>query len=326
MSRCDTVEVAVSVLRDAQGRVLLAERTARQVAAGFWELPGGKIDPGESAAAAAARELREEIGVQARALVPWFVHEHAFPTKRVRLHLFHVSQWAGTPHGVEGQRLVWVDPQAPQVAPLLPSNARALAVLGLPPRLAVSRASEGEGTAAFVQRTLPALLAAGVRLLLLREPRLAPAQLVQFARRVVEAGRGHGLRVLLAGTPLAARQCGASGVYSSAQQLRALHARPDTALWAVGCHGEVDLHHARALGADFAIVAPVKATAAHPHDAPLGWAWLAQQAATFTLPLYAQGGLGPGDLADARRHGAVGVAAPASAWAAAGASAGRFAA
>lgn len=318
MSSRDTVEVAVSVLRDAQGRVLLAERTPRQVAAGFWELPGGKIDPGETAAAAAARELREEIGVHARRLVPWFVHEHVFPTKRVRLHLFHVSQWDGTPQGVEGQRLAWVDPQAPQVAPLLPSNARALAVLGLPPRLAVSRASEGEGTAAFVQRTLPALLAAGVRLLLLREPRLAPAQLVQFARRVVDAGRGQGLRVLLAGTPLAARQAGAGGVYSSAQQLRALHARPDAALWAVGCHGEADLRHARALGADLAIVAPVKATAAHPHDAPLGWAWIAQQAAASALPLYAQGGLGPADLADAQRHGAVGVAAAASAWAGVG--------
>jgi 8-oxo-dGTP diphosphatase len=324
---CDVIDVAVSVLRDAEGRVLLAQRTPRQVAAGYWELPGGKIDPGETAAGAAARELREEIGVQAHQLVPWFVHEHAFPTRRVRLHFFRVTQWHGQPHGAEGQPLAWVDPAQPQVAPLLPSNARALAVLGLPPRLALSRAGAGEGSAAFVQRTLPALLAKGVRLLLLREPRLAPAQLVQFARRVVEAGRGHGLRVLLAGTPLAARQCGACGVYSSAQQLRALHTRPDTALWAVGCHGEADLHHARALGADCAIVSPVKATAAHPHAAPLGWAWVAQQAAASALPLYAQGGLGPADLADARHHGAVGVAASASAWAAAGVvAADRFAA
>jgi len=318
----DLVEVAVSVLRDAQGRVLLAERTPRQVAAGFWELPGGKIDPGESAAAAAARELREEIGVQARQIVPWAVHEHAFATKRVRLHLFHVIRWDGAPHGREGQRLAWVDPRAPQVAPLLPSNVRALAVLGLPPRLAVSRASAGEGAAAFLQQTLPALLAEGVRLLLVREPRLAPAQLVQFARRVVEAGRGHGLQVLLAGTPLAARQCGACGVYSSAQQLRALRARPDTALWAPACHGEADLQQARALGADLALVSPVKTSAAHPHDAPLGWAWFARQAAASALPLYAQGGLGPGDLADARRHGAVGVAASAAAWLATHATAG----
>ena len=311
----DVVEVAVSVLRDAQGRVLLAERTARQVAAGFWELPGGKIDPGETAAQAAARELREEIGVQAQRFEPWFVHEHAFPTRRVRLHLFRVTQWAGTPHGHEGQRLAWVDPGSPQVAPLLPSNTRALAVLGLPPALAVSRASEGEGCALFLQRTLPALLARGVRLLLVREPRLAPAQLVQFTRRIVEAGRGRGLRVLLAGTPLAARQAGASGVYSSAQQLRALAARPDAALWGVSCHGEADLHRAQALGADFTVISPVKPSAAHPHHTPLGWLGFDRLAAAAALPAYAQGGLAAADLDDARRHGAAGVAAAASAWA-----------
>ncbi|MFX7910545.1 NUDIX domain-containing protein, partial [Acinetobacter baumannii] len=68
------IEVAVAVVQDDRGHVLLAERTARQVAAGFWELPGGKIDSGESASAAAVRELDEETGIHATAFRPWLCY------------------------------------------------------------------------------------------------------------------------------------------------------------------------------------------------------------------------------------------------------------
>ena len=63
--------------------------------AGFWELPGGQVEPGESPAEAAARELFEEVGVQVDELAPWRVYEHDFPTKRLRLHWFHVRRWSG---------------------------------------------------------------------------------------------------------------------------------------------------------------------------------------------------------------------------------------
>jgi 8-oxo-dGTP diphosphatase len=44
------------------GRLLAARRTTPPEAAGRWELPGGKIDPGETADAALVREIREELG------------------------------------------------------------------------------------------------------------------------------------------------------------------------------------------------------------------------------------------------------------------------
>jgi 8-oxo-dGTP diphosphatase len=138
---------------------------------------------------------------------------------------------------------------------------------------------------------------------------------VQFARRVVESGRHARLQVLLADTALAVRQAGAAGAYSSAEQLRAGASRPDVLLWGVSCHDEADLQRARAAGADFAVVSPVRATATHPGQPPLGWAAVARLSAASPLPLYAQGGLGAADLAEARRHGAVGVAASAAEWA-----------
>ena len=52
--------VGAAIVRD--GRVLAARRTAPPAAAGRWELPGGKVEPGETPAAALVREVREELG------------------------------------------------------------------------------------------------------------------------------------------------------------------------------------------------------------------------------------------------------------------------
>jgi 8-oxo-dGTP diphosphatase len=302
------VDVAVGVLRAPDGRVLLAERKAGKDAAGFWELPGGQIDPGESPVRAAARELLEEVGVHAIELAPWRVYEHDFPSKRVRLHWFHVRRWSGEPNGREGQRLAWVDPAGPTVGPLLPSNELVLSTLALPKLVAVARVSRAPGAIDELLARIPYLAADGLRLLIVRALDLAPGQRVQLTRRLRQVRRGTGLRLLLSGTALEARQAGACGLHSSAAALAGLVERPPTRLWAVSAHNARDLERAAALGADVALVSPVLPTAAHPGDEALGWGGLQALAAASPVPVYAQGGLGPGDIEAARAAGALGVA------------------
>ncbi len=302
------VDVAVGVLRAPDGRVLLTERKPGKDAAGFWELPGGQVEPDESPAQAAARELLEEVGVRADDLAPWRVYEHDFPAKRVRLHWFNVRRWSGEPKGREGQRVAWVDPAWPTVGPLLPSNELAMSTLALPELVGVARVNHAPGAPDELLAKIPSLAVDGLRLLIVRTLDLAPGQRVQLTRRLRQLRLGTGLRLLLSGTALAARQAGACGLHSSAAALAGMQERPPTRLWAVSAHNARDLERASALGADFALVSPVLPTAAHPEDQALGWDGLQALVAATGLPVYAQGGLGPGDIEAARAAGALGVA------------------
>ena len=93
------VEVASAALyRRVGGRVelLIARRHAHAVRGGLWELPGGKIEPGEAAEGAALREVLEEVGLGREAFVgppsPLVVVDHSDPEvlreKSIRLHAF----------------------------------------------------------------------------------------------------------------------------------------------------------------------------------------------------------------------------------------------
>ena len=63
------------MIQRADGAFLLARRPAGKVYAGYWEFPGGKIEPGEPAERALARELREELGIEPESAYPWLTRE-----------------------------------------------------------------------------------------------------------------------------------------------------------------------------------------------------------------------------------------------------------
>lgn len=124
------VDVAAAALARPDGTLLLAERPPGKAMAGLWELPGGKVGPGESPEEALARELEEELGIRAAAadLVPFRAVRHAYPDFLLRMAVFACRRWRGEPRPREGQRIAWVTadeiprrPMPPADLPLVPA-------------------------------------------------------------------------------------------------------------------------------------------------------------------------------------------------------------
>ena len=118
-------EVAVGVLIAAHDRFLMTSRPAGKAYAGYWEFPGGKVEPQESLEQALTRELYEELGINVLHCQPWQVQVVDYPHALVRLHFFKVFDWSGELVMREGQRAQWqelpvlVEPVLPGALPVL---------------------------------------------------------------------------------------------------------------------------------------------------------------------------------------------------------------
>ena len=113
MSQSDNPIPAASIAVFRDGKVLLALRTQPRL----WSLPGGRIEPGETAEQAALRELREEVGVEAEIVAPAGEREAVWRGRdgivvaRFRIQAFAARWRAGEPKtGPEAVEVRWIEP------------------------------------------------------------------------------------------------------------------------------------------------------------------------------------------------------------------------
>jgi 8-oxo-dGTP diphosphatase len=122
--------VAVALL-DVDHRVLLAQRPEGKHLAGYWEFPGGKIEPGETPEAALIRELREELTLDVResCLAPLSFVSHSYEKFHLLMPLYVCRTWKGKVTSVEHQRLAWVAASKLRDYPVPPADEPLIPVL-----------------------------------------------------------------------------------------------------------------------------------------------------------------------------------------------------
>ena len=119
------IDVAVGVLIQPDGQFLVTSRPAGKVYAGYWEFPGGKLEPGETVEQALRRELHEELGIDIGPAAPWKVELVDYPHALVRLNFCKVFAWTGALQMREAQSFAWqrlpldVGPVLPGTVPVL---------------------------------------------------------------------------------------------------------------------------------------------------------------------------------------------------------------
>jgi 8-oxo-dGTP diphosphatase len=307
-----SVDVAAGVILRGDGCFLLGRRAPDTFYPGYWEFPGGKVEPGESVAGALCRELEEELGLRVERFHPWIVRTHEYEHARVRLHFFEVTHWQGELRSHVHDALAWVSSTRDAPAPMLPANGPVLKALGLPRWMGISCAAR-----LGVDAQLAALnhaLEAGLRFVQIREAALPEDARRVFTMEAVRRAHAAGALAVLNGEPEWALEVGADGLHLTAVRLMASAARPAFAWVGASCHNRAELERAASLGLDYALIGAVRRTASHPDGPVLGWEGFAALASGLPLPVFALGGLGHEDMETARRLGAHGIAAIRSVW------------
>jgi 8-oxo-dGTP diphosphatase len=107
----EMVQVVAAII-EREGRILICRRKPEQSHPLKWEFPGGKVEDGETPAAALSRELEEELGIKGATGHEIARYEYAYPGKNpILLIFFRVRDFEGEPHNLIFHEMRWEPPQ-----------------------------------------------------------------------------------------------------------------------------------------------------------------------------------------------------------------------
>jgi 8-oxo-dGTP diphosphatase len=123
--------VVCAALIDKDGRVLINLRPKGKVMAGFWEFPGGKVEPHETPENALIRELEEELGINTwnSCLAPLTFASHKYKEFHLLMPLYVCRKWEGIIKPRENQELKWYYPNQLMNVKMLPADIPLIAHL-----------------------------------------------------------------------------------------------------------------------------------------------------------------------------------------------------
>jgi 8-oxo-dGTP diphosphatase len=121
--------VVAGILRELDGRVLLAERKNDQPFNGLWEFPGGKTHVAEAPEQALRRELAEELDIDITQFELLVSVDHDYADRLVHIDFFLVTEWRGDIRAMDGQALRWVLPEQIDKGKVLPADVDVVDIL-----------------------------------------------------------------------------------------------------------------------------------------------------------------------------------------------------
>lgn len=306
-------QVAVGVVRNPAGEVLIAYRPKHLHQGGKWEFPGGKLEPGETIEQALKRELHEELGLVLDSVEPLIQIPFDYSDKKVLLDVWLCDSYTGPVEAREGQVFRWVAQPSLLQYDFPAANYGILRALDLPERYMISPQLGDESD--FLH-TLQRNLSSGIELVQLRDKSLSGEVYISIARKALDLCQQYAARLILNGDPELLQTVGAQGIHLPGTLLAKFDSRPLEAAYLLGasCHDEQQLRQAFALGVDYVFLSPLKSTQSHPDVSPMGWDRFAELVTLAPVPVYALGGMCESDLNLAKRCGGHGIAGISCFW------------
>lgn len=313
------VHVAVGVIVNADGKILIAKRPLNAHQGGLWEFPGGKVDDGETIEQALVRELHEELAIEVLASQPLIQIRHHYPDKSVLLDVHKITQFTGSPIGNEGQPIQWVDAKELRSFEFPAANRPIISAINLPEKYVITGAHlDG---ADFIAR-LNRVLEKGLRIVQLRVADFSAEthqSLLDAALEAVDRSKAKlVINCSLAEYNRATQSCPDKhiGLHLNRHQAVVINQRPvgPQVLFGVSCHNAEEIVHAQHIGADYLFLSPVLPTDSHPSATLVGWEQFSTLVELANIPVYALGGVGERHIIIAQSCGAQGVAGISAWW------------
>ncbi|MDY7026607.1 MAG: NUDIX domain-containing protein [Pseudomonadota bacterium] len=323
--------IAIALIKNTAGEILVTQRPEGRHLSGFWEFPGGKIEPNETVQQALKRELKEELGLEIKPQRELIRLPYTYSKKgKEPLNLvFHcwlcvITKSEGQPIALnEGQAFArWYTPDALSIDQFPPANRGMLRALQLPKLYYITQntdsASQLIAQLQHFEMQMPRNICEPV-LLQLRQKTMLPAfdQVIAELERIKK--RFPALVIMLNFTTaqnLADVPNCISGLHLTAEALRQITDKSQIAQMAgfsrftprwifASCHDEESIEKANALGLDGVTLSPV---CRDKGQSALGWQRFEELVMRAQMPVYALGGLSPSDVSLAQQHLAQGIA------------------
>lgn len=138
--------IAVGVVWQ-DGKILIGRRKETQMLGGLWEFPGGKMRAGETAEAAAVREVKEETGLVVRVLKKYCTINHAYTHFKITLYAYACEVLSGSAKPHTTDVLKWVQPQALHDYPFPTANKKVILVIDQGPLFGIEEPPHGRSAA-----------------------------------------------------------------------------------------------------------------------------------------------------------------------------------
>lgn len=297
------VRVAVGVIKNSRGQVLISKRKKGAHKEGFWEFPGGKLEDAENVSTALARELKEELNIVITDAIPLINVSFKYSELEVQLNVRVVESFSGVAIGAEGQEIKWVDVEHLSNYSFPEANHAILKAIRLPREYAIINSS-------YIKEVILQLnnvASQGIELVQIRAKDLTAESSVRFHCLLdKECSRLEVEYVLNSGQATYIDRAG--GLHLASIQLMNLNGKPNSNGYvSASCHNIEELRQAEHLDLDFVVLSPIKETKSHPSTRLLGWSQFESLVSQVNIPVYALGGLDKADYYQAVNFGAQGI-------------------
>ncbi|MDD5753840.1 MAG: Nudix family hydrolase, partial [Methylococcales bacterium] len=236
--------------------------------------------------------------------MPLITFHHEYFDRKVRLHVFEITEFSGTAESKLGQGWFWVKLSDLKNYVFPAANRAILTALRLPPHYAILNDDSDD-----LLEELHRLLAQGIKLIQARLKNVTEQTARDFLTIAHPLCQERGTILLVNSGTAQVFEMPSDGVHLTSLDLLALTHRPKDVNWlSASCHNLEELKHAEKIGVDFAVLSPVQTSQTHPEIEPLSWSIFSKWVAECDIPVYALGGLEKTDLQTAKFAGGQGIA------------------